>query len=149
MMAAKQSKHNIYPFGASTLTINRVDEERRSHPAEVVAVATQPSYDDLLDMLAAKDALIADLQARLARRGIKPARKPSHNVRARGRHKAQTVVMQKGVTYYSFAHVATLAGIHTSNVSRQIAALGIKPTYIGGISYIPAAQAVNIKKRKK
>lgn len=144
----KFNSRNPAPFGMSMATLQRRDEERRAHPAEVVA-ASQPSYDDLLDMLAAKDALIADLQARLARRGIKTPRKPSHNGSTRGRHKAQTVVMQKGVTYYSFAHVAQLAGIHTSNVSRQVQALGIKPTYIGGISYIPAAQASNIKKRKK
>ena len=141
------TKHKVYPFGASSQFVQRRDEERRVHPAEAVTTV-KPSYDDLLDMLAAKDALIADLQAAPQRRGIKPPRKASTRG-TRGRHKAQTVVMQKGITYYSYEHVAKLAGIHTSNVSRQVQQLGIKPTYIGGISYIPAAQASNIKKRKR
>lgn len=134
------------PFGISQKWIDRRDEEIAIKSQSPIAViAARPTYDELLAKIDALQMEIDQLKAQPPR----VSRKPSLSGKSRGRRTAESVVMRKGITYYSMAHVAKSAGINQSNVSRQMNKLGIKPELIGGINYIPASQASNIKRRKR
>jgi hypothetical protein len=125
------------PFGVSQKWIDQRDDEIKA------AKAAKPTYEEL-------ERLVAQLRAQLAQRQpAKPAtRKQSFGTISRGRQRAESTVMRKGFTYYSMAHVAQLSGLDVSSVSRQLRKLGIKTEVIGGIQYIPASQASNIKKKR-
>lgn len=139
----KDRATHFYPLGFSKKSEIAADERQ----TPTVAIVKPPTYDELLARIEALQIENAELKAQ--RQPQKVNRKSSFSSKSRGRRTAETVVMRKGITYYSMAHVAKTAGLNQSSVSRQIAKLGIKPELIGGINYIPASQASNIKRRKR
>ena len=142
------AKHSYFP-GFSKVSELAADERiARERLQPKLVVAKLRTYDELLAEI---DELLAEIDALRSQSTLSPAprRKSSGFGKSRGRTAAESVIMKKGVTYYSMAHIAKLAGIDQSNVSRQVAKLGIKPEHIGGINYIPASQVSNIKRRKR
>lgn len=123
---------------AETIPMNII----RATPAYQMLLRQNEALERQLDVLKSKLDEIGELPKR------KTVRRRSSNNARHGREKAQPVILHKGVTYYSMSHVSYLASLHISSVSRQIDTLGIKCTNIGGIKYIPAAQASNIKKKR-
>jgi hypothetical protein len=130
---------------SETLADERIARERQNPP---VIVSKPRTYEELLAENDALKAELAALKAAAVAQVVKSRRSPSGG-KPRGRRTAESVIMRNRVTYYSMAHVAKLAGVNQSTVSRQVNRLGIKPELIGGINYIPASQASNIQRRKR
>lgn len=135
-----------YPFGFSKLSEAAADEQRRQRDNN-----RGDEIDRLREIIAEQkreiERLTAQVQQLHSRQPASAPRKVSGG-KSRGRQSAAPVVMQKGVTYFSYAHVASLARINISNVSRQVSSHGIKTEQIGGVKYIPMAQASTIKNRR-
>lgn len=154
------SKTRPAPFGVSNDWLDQRDDELRERQLEEIAPASMvrnsPLYQAQVNLVKHLQRQLAEANERIKQleSGVpaKKGKKPRNYENGKpGRPIAASVEIVEGVRYFSLRYVAELRGINQSNVSRQVTKSGIKPKVIGGIYYIPAAQAENIynKKRKR
>lgn len=129
-------KKRILPFGASQKWIDQRDAER-----DEKVEAMQQTIENQRRLIQQLQTQIADLSAGRTRKTTR------RNVGS-GRPRAKKIVQHNGVAYYSISFVAERAGIHVSNVTRQMIKLSIQPELIGGTYYISAADATLIKRAR-
>lgn len=130
------TKKRILPFGVSQKWIDDRDAQR------------DEKVEAMLQTIENQRRLIQQLQNQIADLSAGRTRKTSRRNTSSGRPRAKKIVQHNGVVHYSLSFVAERAGIHVSNVTRQMNRLGIAPELIGGTYYISAPQAQQIKRAR-